>query len=113
MPLPPHIHRALEDPERYQTVFEGRVGSAAAPTAGLHLTEHTLDVLADRGIGTARVELQIGIDTFRPITVENVADHEMHSEWIDVPEPTVRRIIEARSDGGRMADGLWPSAPRS
>ncbi len=102
VPLPPYIRRSLEDPERYQTVFGSRVGSAAAPTAGLHLTERTLEGLAGRGIGTARVELQIGIDTFRPITVENVADHEMHSEWIDVPEVTVNRILETRSAGGRV-----------
>jgi S-adenosylmethionine:tRNA ribosyltransferase-isomerase len=102
VPLPPYIRRSLEDPERYQTVFGSRVGSAAAPTAGLHLTERTLEGLADRGIGTARVELQIGIDTFRPITVENVADHEMHSEWIDVPEASVNRIMETRSAGGRV-----------
>ncbi|MDE0169239.1 MAG: tRNA preQ1(34) S-adenosylmethionine ribosyltransferase-isomerase QueA [bacterium] len=102
VPLPPYIHRTLDDPERYQTVFGSRVGSAAAPTAGLHLTQRTLGGLADREIGTARVELQIGIDTFRPITVENVADHEMHSERIDVPEVTVNRILETRSAGGRV-----------
>ena len=102
VPLPPYIHRTLEDPERYQTVFGSRVGSAAAPTAGLHLTERTLDGLAERGIGTARVELRIGVDTFRPITVEKVADHEMHSEWIEVPVSTVRRIAETRSAGGRV-----------
>ena len=102
VPLPPYIRRTLEDPERYQTVFGSRVGSAAAPTAGLHLTERTMDALAERGIGTARVELRIGIDTFRPITVDNVADHKMHSEWIDVPPPTVRRIEETRTAGGRV-----------
>ena len=102
VPLPPYINRTLEDPERYQTVFGSRVGSAAAPTAGLHLTERTLDGLAQRGISTARVELQIGIDTFRPITVAKVADHQMHSEWIEVPEATVRRIAETRSAGGRV-----------
>lgn len=102
VPLPPYIHRTLQDPERYQTVFGSRVGSAAAPTAGLHLTARTLNGLAERGIGTARVELRIGIDTFRPITVEHVADHEMHSEWIEVPESTLRRIVETRSAGGRV-----------
>ncbi len=102
MPLPPYIHRTLEDPERYQTVFGSRVGSAAAPTAGLHFTEDTLAALEDRGIGMAKVELQVGVDTFRPITTEDVADHEMHSEWIDVPESTVNRIVETRVAGGRV-----------
>ena len=102
VPLPPYIHRTLEDPERYQTVFGSRVGSAAAPTAGLHLTEQTMAALEERGVGTERVELRIGIDTFRPITAERVADHEMHSEWIDVPEATVHRIAQTRSAGGRV-----------
>ena len=102
VPLPPYIHRDLDDPERYQTVFGRNVGSAAAPTAGLHLTDRTLGDLEDRGIGLARVELQIGLDTFRPISVENVAEHVMHSEWIDVPGSTVRQIEEVRSAGGRI-----------
>ena len=102
VPLPPYIHRPIDDPERYQTVFGTRVGSAAAPTAALHFTERTLASLADRGIGMARVELQIGVDTFRPFTAEHVADHEMHSEWVDVPEPTVERVIETRESGGRV-----------
>ena len=102
VPLPPYIHRPLDDPGRYQTVFGRRVGSAAAPTAGLHLTERTLVALDTRGIGIARVELQIGVDTFRPITTEDVGDHEMHSEWIDVPESTARRVTETRDAGGRV-----------
>ena len=101
-PLPPYIHCALDDPERYQTVFGSRVGSAAAPTAGLHFTADTLAALEDRGIGIAKVELQVGVDTFRPITTEDVADHEMHSEWIDVPESTVNRVTETRAAGGRV-----------
>ena len=103
VPLPPYIHRPLDDPERYQTVFGRRVGSSAASTAALHFTERTMSALADRGVGLAGVELQIGVDTFRPITAEHIADHEMHSEWIDVPENTVRRIREARAAGGRVA----------
>lgn len=102
VPLPPYIHRDLDDPERYQTVFGRNVGSAAAPTAGLHLADRTFDALQERGIGLARVELQIGLDTFRPISVENVADHVMHSEWIDVPGSTVEQIEGARSAGGRI-----------
>ncbi len=102
VPLPPYIHRVLDDPERYQTVFAARVGSAAAPTAGLHLTARTLGELAERGVGLARIELQIGLATFRPITTEQIADHEMHSEWIDVPEATVERMMETRRSGGRV-----------
>lgn len=102
MPLPPYIHQELDDPERYQTVFGRNVGSAAAPTAGLHLTNHTMGALANRGIGLARVELQIGLDTFRPISVEDVADHVTHSEWIDVPGSTVKRIAETKAEGGRI-----------
>ena len=102
VPLPPYIHRALDDPDRYQTVFADRVGSAAAPTAGLHLTERTLDNLAGGGIGLARIELRIGLDTFRPIVAEDVADHRMHSEWIDVPESTVERVVHTRRSGGRV-----------
>lgn len=103
VPLPPYIHQPLDDPERYQTVFGRRVGSSAASTAALHFTGCTLSALADRGVGLAGVELQIGVDTFRPITAERIADHEMHSEWIDVPENTVRRIMEVRAAGGRVA----------
>ncbi|MDE0369758.1 MAG: tRNA preQ1(34) S-adenosylmethionine ribosyltransferase-isomerase QueA [bacterium] len=101
VPLPPYIHRVLDDPERYQTVFASRVGSAAAPTAGLHLTARTLGDLAKRGIGLARIELRIGLDTFRPITTE-IADHRMHTEWMEVPEATVDRMLETRRSGGRV-----------
>jgi len=102
VPLPPYIHRVLDDPERYQTVFADRVGSAAAPTAGLHLTARTLDDLAKRGISVARIELRIGLDTFRPITTEEIEDHRMHSEWIEVPEATVDRMEETCRSGGRV-----------
>jgi len=102
VPLPPYIHRKLDDPERYQTVFADRVGSAAAPTAGLHLTTRILGGLEERGIGLARIELRIGLDTFRPITTEEIADHRMHSEWMDVPEATVDRMMEVRRSGGRV-----------
>lgn len=102
VPLPPYIHQTLDDPERYQTVFADRVGSAAAPTAGLHLTARILGGLAERGIGLARIELRIGLDTFRPITTEEIADHRMHSEWMDVPESTVDRMMETRRTGGRV-----------
>ena len=102
VPLPPYIRRPLDDSERYQTVFGHRVGSSAASTAALHFNERTLSALADCGIGVAMVELQIGVDTFRPIVAEYIADHEMHSEWIEVSEPTVKRVLETRAGGGRV-----------
>ena len=108
MPLPPYIHEPLRDPDRYQTVYAQRVGSAAAPTAGLHFTEKTFPAFADRGIETATVELQVGLDTFRPITVADIADHEMHSEWISVPAATVEAVYRA----GSAAVESWRSAPR-
>ncbi len=80
VPLPPYITAPLDDPERYQTVFARRPGSVAAPTAGLHLTDALLGRLAERGVGVERVELQVGLGTFRPITADRVADHEMHAE---------------------------------
>ncbi len=94
VPLPPYITAPLADPERYQTVFARRPGSVAAPTAGLHLTPELLGRLADRGIGLARVELQVGLGTFRPITAERVADHEMHAERYLV-DPEVWARVEA------------------
>lgn len=102
MPLPPYIHEPLTDPERYQTVFGRRVGSAAAPTAGLHLTESVFEGLAAREIAVGRVELQVGLDTFRPITSETIDDHEMHSEWISVSAETVDLVTNARDQGGRV-----------
>lgn len=93
VPLPPYITANLDDPERYQTVFARRPGSVAAPTAGLHLTDELLGRLGDRGIGIERVELQVGLGTFRPISAERVADHEMHAERYAV-RPEVWRCIE-------------------
>ena len=102
MPLPPYIRQRLLDPERYQTVYSSAVGSAAAPTAGLHLTDATFAAMAERGIDIARVELRVGLDTFRPITVSDIVDHEMHSEWISVPTHAVEAVEAARSRGGRV-----------
>ncbi|MEP6658582.1 MAG: tRNA preQ1(34) S-adenosylmethionine ribosyltransferase-isomerase QueA [Acidimicrobiales bacterium] len=93
MPLPPYITAALGDPERYQTVYARRPASAAAPTAGLHLTTAVLDSLAARGIGVARVELVVGLDTFRPVTVDDPRDHRIHSEAISV-SPEVLEACE-------------------
>ncbi len=101
-PLPPYIREPLVDAERYQTVFAERVGSAAAPTAGLHFTERVVDSLTDRGIDLAAVELEVGLDTFRPIGVEAITDHVMHSERYAIPPETAAAITRTRQTGGRV-----------
>jgi len=100
--LPPYIRESLRDPERYQTVFARRPGSAAAPTAGLHLTEAVLAGCAERGVATARVELAVGLDTFRPIATARVEDHPMHTESYDVPASTWDAVAATRAGGGRV-----------
>jgi S-adenosylmethionine:tRNA ribosyltransferase-isomerase len=89
MPLPPYLPATIDDPSRYQTVYAARPASAAAPTAGLHLTQATLDACVARGATIARVELVVGLDTFRPITVDDLSQHRMHSEYYRVPESTM------------------------
>ena len=101
MPLPPYITKKLEDKERYQTVYSHELGSAAAPTAGLHFTEEMLDELRAQGIKTAFVTLHVGLGTFRPVKEENVLDHKMHSEHYFLPEETARLISETKAAGGR------------
>ncbi|MEZ5379816.1 MAG: tRNA preQ1(34) S-adenosylmethionine ribosyltransferase-isomerase QueA [Acidimicrobiales bacterium] len=96
MPLPPYITEPLDDPDRYQTVFAREPGSVAAPTAGLHLTDEVLRRLADRGVDIARVELRVGLGTFRPISTDEVADHTMHTEQYRVEPDTWERIRGAR-----------------
>ena len=93
LPLPPYITAELANPERYQTIFAREVGSAAAPTAGLHFTEGVVAGLARRGIEMASLELRVGLDTFRPIATDRVEDHQIHSEEFSIPEAT-RRAIE-------------------
>jgi len=95
VPLPPYITTPLADPERYQTVYAATPGSVAAPTAGLHLTSSVLDELAARGIEIARVDLHVGLDTFRPVTAERIEDHEIHAEWYSVPESTLTAVERA------------------
>jgi len=102
MPLPPYITKKLEDRERYQTVYSHELGSAAAPTAGLHFTEEMLDELRAQGIKTAFVTLHVGLGTFRPVKEENVLDHKMHSEHYFLPEETARLINETKAAGGRV-----------
>lgn len=102
MPLPPYIHETLRDPERYQTVYARISGSAAAPTAGLHFTPQLLDRLRQQGVRIGFVTLHVGLDTFRPIEVEDFTEHKMHSEQIDLDAPTAELINETRKAGGRI-----------
>jgi S-adenosylmethionine:tRNA ribosyltransferase-isomerase len=101
-PLPPYIRDWTGDPERYQTVFADVEGSAAAPTAGLHLTHELLDSVAARGIKFATVVLHVGLDTFRPVTEEDPREHVIHREWFTVPAETAEAIRETRQHGGRV-----------
>ncbi|MFM7534745.1 MAG: tRNA preQ1(34) S-adenosylmethionine ribosyltransferase-isomerase QueA [Acidimicrobiales bacterium] len=96
VPLPPYLTQGIADPERYQTVYARRPASAAAPTAGLHLTAEVLDRLAARGVGLARVELVVGIDTFRPVTEDDPTTHRMHTESYAVPAETMEACRRAR-----------------
>jgi S-adenosylmethionine:tRNA ribosyltransferase-isomerase len=102
MPLPPYISETLDDAERYQTVFAERPASAAAPTAGLHLTPELLDRLAGSGVGTAHVELVVGLDTFRPLSTDVVEDHAIHTERYAVPDATWEAVAATRAAGGRV-----------
>ena len=102
MPLPPYITEKLDDPERYQTVYSKELGSAAAPTAGLHFTEQMLDDLRGMGIKTAFVTLHVGLGTFRPVKENDINDHKMHSEHIYLPQQTADIINETKQNGGRV-----------
>lgn len=102
MPLPPYIHETLQDPERYQTVYARITGSAAAPTAGLHFTQPLLEQLRQQGVRIGFVTLHVGLDTFRPVEVEHVSEHKMHSEEIVLDAPTAELIRETRKEGGRV-----------
>ncbi|MGD0878430.1 MAG: tRNA preQ1(34) S-adenosylmethionine ribosyltransferase-isomerase QueA [Anaerolineales bacterium] len=102
VPLPPYIHTPLQDPERYQTVYASEPGSAAAPTAGLHFTTRLMEELESLGINFAEVTLHVGLDTFAPVTEEDPAQHQIHTEWCEVPPSTVDAIASARHSGGRI-----------
>ena len=102
MPLPPYFTGTLEDPERYQTLFASLPGSAAAPTAGLHFTDQVVTRLRASQIEIASVDLHVSLDTFRPMTTENVEDHTMHTEWCGVPEATARAVADTRARGGKV-----------
>ena len=102
MPLPPYITHKLEDKNRYQTVYAVHEGSAAAPTAGLHFTKELLEEIKNMGVEIAHVTLHVGLGTFRPVKVEDVTNHEMHSEYYVVEKEEADKINNARKNGGRI-----------
>lgn len=102
MPLPPYIHEKLENKDRYQTVYAKNMGSAAAPTAGLHFTEELLKKIEEMGVIVCFVTLHVGLGTFRPVEVENILDHHMHSEFYVMDEKTADILNEAKKDGRRI-----------
>ncbi|MCY8380509.1 tRNA preQ1(34) S-adenosylmethionine ribosyltransferase-isomerase QueA [Bacillus haynesii] len=102
MPLPPYIKEQLDDRERYQTVYSKKQGSAAAPTAGLHFTEEILDALRKKGVHIAFITLHVGLGTFRPVSAENVEEHDMHAEFYEMSEETAALLNRVRQDGGRI-----------
>ncbi len=102
MPLPPYIEEKLEDRERYQTVYSKEVGSAAAPTAGLHFTKELLEDIKAKGVKVAFVTLHVGLGTFRPVKAENIEEHEMHSEFYILDEENAEIINSAKQSGGRV-----------
>ena len=102
MPLPPYIKERLDDPDRYQTVYAKESGSAAAPTAGLHFTDELLEAIRAKGIRIVFITLHVGLGTFRPVSVENIDDHEMHSEYYQISEDTAQLLNETRREGGRI-----------
>ena len=101
-PLPPYIKAELQDRERYQTVYSKVVGSAAAPTAGLHFTPELLDKIAEKGVGIGYVTLHVGLGTFRPVKEDEITDHEMHSEYCVIPQETADLINRTKANGGRV-----------
>ena len=102
MPLPPYIHEKLEDQSRYQTVYAKEVGSAAAPTAGLHFTNELLDRIKDKGINIVYITLHVGLGTFRPVSVMKVEEHEMHSEFYTMSGEVADILNNTRKSGGRI-----------
>ena len=101
MPLPPYIKEELQDRERYQTVYSRVLGSAAAPTAGLHFTPELLEKIAAKGVGIGYVTLHVGLGTFRPVKEDNIEDHPMHSEFCTIPQETADLINRTKAGGGR------------
>ena len=102
MPLPPYIKEELQDRERYQTVYSRELGSAAAPTAGLHFTPELLEEIAAKGVKVCYVTLHVGLGTFRPVKEDDIQDHVMHSEYCEIPAETARIINETKAAGGKV-----------
>ena len=102
MPLPPYITEKLQDKERYQTVYSKELGSAAAPTAGLHFTPELMDKIRAMGVDFASVTLHVGLGTFRPVKAEEVTEHKMHSEHCLLPKETAEKILKTKANGGRV-----------
>lgn len=102
MPLPPYITHQLEDKNRYQTVYAKHTGSAAAPTAGLHFTPELLKAIEEKGVNIARVTLHVGLGTFRPVKVDNILEHHMHSEFYQIDEDAAHKINTAKESGKRV-----------
>ncbi|MGB7440151.1 MAG: tRNA preQ1(34) S-adenosylmethionine ribosyltransferase-isomerase QueA [Coleofasciculaceae cyanobacterium] len=102
VPLPPYINNSLATPEQYQTIYAQVSGAVAAPTAGLHFTDELLRQCRERDISQAFVTLHVGVGTFRPVEIEDVTQHNMHGEWVEVPNLTVEKIRETKASGGRV-----------
>lgn len=102
MPLPPYIKERLDDPDRYQTVYAKENGSAAAPTAGLHFTQELLAKIEAKGVKVAYLTLHVGLGTFRPVSADDLSEHEMHSEFYSLPQETADLLNEAKAKGGRI-----------
>ena len=102
MPLPPYIKGKLDDPEMYQTVYSREIGSAAAPTAGLHFTRELLKKIEDKGVKLVYLTLHVGLGTFRPVSEENIEDHKMHSEFYRLTEDAAKTLNEVKANGGRI-----------
>ncbi len=102
MPLPPYIKEELSDPERYQTVYSKNLGSAAAPTTGLHFTPELLERIREKGVEERFVTLHVGLGTFRPVGEEEIEDHPMHSEFCILPEDTAAAVTSAKREGRRV-----------
>lgn len=102
MPLPPYIKETLDDQERYQTVYAKAVGSAAAPTAGLHFTKELLAAIEEKGVNIAYITLHVGLGTFRPVSVDSIEDHDMHSEYYEMTAETAQLLNQTKVDGKRI-----------
>lgn len=102
MPLPPYITQRLEEKERYQTVYSKNLGSAAAPTAGLHFDNEILNEIEKKGVNIAYLTLHVGLGTFRPVKVENIEEHKMHSEYYEINEECANKINESKANGGKI-----------